>query len=529
MSELILGGLLVAVGSVLGGALGWLMRGSQGAGSRFSTQQRLAAVAPLQTPAAPRPTQPVVTRPVVAQPVVAQRVVAQPVAAQEPPKFEAFEEMMARLHQLTETVAADVGEHNSHIQEISEELAEAGGTEAGVMSVVEKLVKANEAMQAQLQSAEERLQDQAREMESHVLEARTDALTKLFNRRAFDDEMKRAEDEANKNGRATCVLMMDVDHFKKFNDTYGHQAGDEVLRGVARVLKKNLAGKEIVCRYGGEEFVVIFPGADIEAARTGAERARAAIAEEIFEFEGMDLRVTASAGLAQLQPAETGDALVKRADDALYVCKEAGRNNGHWHDGENSHPMSVSPAAPKSPAAEPALEEPSPIEGVSDRETFCKDIDRRISEYKRGGASMAVVVVEIDRYPELITKFGGKAGEVVLRATAQFLKATMREMDHVARLEQSEFGLLLPGAQLDDAGDVAERLRNAVQRCVLPVDGNSVQFSISVGATEIAMNDDVPDLLGRAKASVKVAKDAGGNRTVSADEHGEFESMTLSS
>ena len=528
MSAFILGGLFVAVGSVLGAGLGWWLRGF---GNRSSEQQDSTADTQRTTPANTEPMKPAVA-PTQTQPVATQPVAAPPAPESEPVNVEAFEELMAQVRQLTESVAADVGEHNTHIQEIDQELAQAGGSEAGVLAIVEKLFKANEAMQNQLKSAEERLQDQALEMESHVHEARTDALTKLCNRRAFDDEMKRAEEEATNNGRATCVLMIDVDHFKKFNDTYGHQAGDEVLRGVARVLSKNLADKEIVCRYGGEEFVVVFPGAGIEAARPAAERARAAIAKEIFEFDGMDLRVTASAGLAQLQSGETADTLVKRADDALYVCKEAGRNNGHWHDGENSHPMTGSqPQAnvpPVKPKEEPKLDSRDRISGVSDRDSFCKDIDRRIAEYKRGGSAMSLMVIDIDKYPKLVAEYGEKVGEIVLRATAQFLKATMREMDHVARLEQSEFGLLLPGAKLADANEIAERLRNAVHRCSLPVNDGALKFSVSLGTTEIAMNDDTQDLLGRAQSSVKAAIGNGGNCTVVADEHGDLEALTLS-
>ena len=142
-------------------------------------------------------------------------------------------------------------------------------------------------------------------------------------------------------------MMIDVDHFKKFNDTYGHQAGDEVLRNVGRVLRREAGGEEVVCRYGGEEFAVIFPGMEITAAIPRAEKVRAAIALEVVEFQGLDLRVTASGGLAQLQPAETGEALVKRADIALYVCKEKGRNCGYWHDGTTSKPMKgISAPAP---------------------------------------------------------------------------------------------------------------------------------------------------------------------------------------
>jgi diguanylate cyclase len=220
------------------------------------------------------------------------------VAEPEAPDAGHVEEIISRLHQLTACVAADVGEHSHRVQEITEELRSTSST-SGVISVVEKLIDANGNMERQLLVAEERLKNQSQEIESHVREARTDALTNLFNRRGFDDELDIAVRDARSQSRPLCVMMMDVDHFKKFNDTYGHQAGDQVLKVVGRVLRQQLADKEVVCRYGGEEFSVIFPGSDIEIAKLGAERARIAIGEEIVNFEGKDLRVTMSGGLAQ--------------------------------------------------------------------------------------------------------------------------------------------------------------------------------------------------------------------------------------
>ena len=178
--------------------------------------------------------------------------VTPPSADQGEADFDQLDAMMGQLQQLTTTVAADVGEHNTIVQEINEELTSGGATEASILAVVEKLVKANDAMQTQLVQAEERLQDQAAEMETHVKDARTDALTKLWNRRHFDDEMQKCKSAFRTKGVPSCVMMMDVDHFKKFNDTYGHQAGDEVLRGVARTLRKNVTKDALVCRYGGD-------------------------------------------------------------------------------------------------------------------------------------------------------------------------------------------------------------------------------------------------------------------------------------
>lgn len=461
---------------------------------------------------------------------------AEPVATvEENPQIDAAEVMLAQLQQLTATVAADVGEHNSKVREINAELTAATADGTNVLSVVERLVKANEAMQSQLMQAESRLNEQAQEIETHVKDARTDALTKLWNRRHFDDEMQKCKDALTNTGRPSCVMMLDVDHFKKFNDTYGHQAGDEVLKGVARTVKK-AAGKDIVCRYGGEEFAIILPGSDINAAMPITETARAAIAEQVFEFEDLDLKVTASGGLAELRSDETAAEVVKRADDALYVCKENGRNCGYWHDGTDSHPMKG--FKPASAEVEDAFDfgaddltedQRDRINGLSDRASFTNDIDRRIAEWKRGGATLSVLLVEVDKYDAILESYGDKAREVVLRAAAQFLKAAMREMDHIARYDDHVFGLLLPGAEVTETSSVAERLRAAIARCSLPLDGEKLTFTVSLGSAEVAENDTDEMLLARAQTSLQAARKSGGNCSFSATSTGEVRSMALTS
>ena len=463
-------------------------------------------------------------------------VEAQPEPAEtveEPPQIDAVEMMMAQLQQLTATVAADVGQHNSKVQEINDELTAATADGSNVLAVVEKLVKANEAMQSQLVQAESRLNEQAQEIETHVRDARTDALTKLGNRRHFDDEMQKCKDALTKSDRPCCVMMLDVDHFKQFNDTYGHQAGDEVLRGVARTLKK-AAGSDIVCRYGGEEFAVVFPGFDLDAAIPIAERARVAIAKQVFEFEDLDLKVTVSGGLAQLRDDETVAEVVKRADNALYVCKENGRNCGYWHDGGESRP--IKGYKPASTAADEPFtftdeaftrDERDRISGLSNRASFKIDVDRRIAEWKRGGVSLSVLLVEVDKYNAIIETYGHKAREVVLRATAQFLKVAMREMDHVARYDDHMFGLLLPDAEATETSSVAERLRTAIARCSLPLNDQKVTFTVSLGSAEVAENDTGETLLLRAQASLDAAKKSGGNCSFAAAVESDVRSMAF--
>jgi diguanylate cyclase len=533
MESLLVNILFVAGGALVGALGGWFIRASN---SDFS-------FLPAATPKL-RPNE-------------------SPTAKQAAPEkgLEQVETIMSRLHQLTVSVAADVDEHNTRVQAISNELSSGGD----VVSIVERLVEVNEQMQSQLQAAEKRLQTQASEIESHVREARTDALTKLANRRAFDDEIQRCVHDFCATGKPSCVMMIDVDHFKKFNDTYGHQAGDEVLKGVARVLRRELATNEVVCRYGGEEFAVIFPGMELNAVIPRAEKGRSALAREVFEFQGLDLRVTASGGLAQLQPSETGEQLVKRADDSLYVCKENGRNCGYWHDGKVSHPMnngltrspvsqvtsathnhmtSVSRATPAIRMADdesrfadesdekvvfklvPVIEEPKfdrrdRIAGLTDRDTFYKDIERRLAEQQKTGVPTSIMLIEMDRFQEMVDGFGGKAAELALRAGAQILKVTMREMDHAARYDQAVFGLLLPGASLAEAGAIAERMRVAIENCKVPCNGEQLRFTVSIGAAEAFHGEKQSSVIERVTQALEAAKSYGGNTSLAISDAGE--------
>ncbi|HVR69405.1 MAG TPA: sensor domain-containing diguanylate cyclase [Vicinamibacteria bacterium] len=163
--------------------------------------------------------------------------------------------------------------------------------------------------------------------ERHRDLAEHDALTGLYNRRAFDDHLARAVAREDRQGGRFALLMLDIDHFKKLNDTYGHPAGDAALAGVARLLERLLRKGDLAARYGGEEFAAILPGSDEKGALGMAERVRQALESERLVFEGARLALTASFGAA-VWPADGREAaaLVGAADRALYAAKQAGRN-----------------------------------------------------------------------------------------------------------------------------------------------------------------------------------------------------------
>jgi diguanylate cyclase (GGDEF)-like protein len=154
--------------------------------------------------------------------------------------------------------------------------------------------------------------------------ANTDGLTGLLNRRAFDEILVRELNRANASGRSLPVMMADIDFFKRVNDTWGHQAGDEVLRQVARALHRTLRPADVLCRFGGEEFAVLLRESKPRQATEVAERLRSAVASLTDLPPG--IRITISIGLAGSLPGETLDALMARCDQALYCSKREGRN-----------------------------------------------------------------------------------------------------------------------------------------------------------------------------------------------------------
>ena len=162
----------------------------------------------------------------------------------------------------------------------------------------------------------------------HVLGHYPDALTGLHNRRYMEGHLRTLVEEAASTGRPLSVMVADIDFFKKVNDTYGHDGGDNVLREFAARLKRNTRGIDLACRMGGEEFVVIMPETEMERAQQVAERLRAMIAAEPFKINTTTLAsVTASVGVATLEgPEETPETIFKRADNALYAAKREGRN-----------------------------------------------------------------------------------------------------------------------------------------------------------------------------------------------------------
>jgi diguanylate cyclase len=277
---------------------------------------------------------------------------------------------------------------------------------------------------------------------------------------------------------------------------------------------------------------VIFASHALQAVVAQAERARTAVAGTSFRCSGRELFVTVSAGLAEIQSGDQDRDFIRRADEALYSSKKAGRNCGHYNDGRSNHRIKANTliTTPKPPAIEQVGDEwlfeqdttsetlyHEPLAHVSNRPTFFDDLIRRLAQWRRGGTPLALMLVQVDGFERVASDHGPEAGEVVLRVAAQLVNAIMRDMDHVARLGEDTFAMLMPGAQLTHAVASAERLRSACERCRLPRKAGAAYFTISVGVIEASEGDDMRLILERARKALTAAVNQGRNRVCGHD------------
>ena len=174
-----------------------------------------------------------------------------------------------------------------------------------------------------LHSQREQLHQRTMQLEH---ESRTDALTELYNRRYLFSEGARLYERWQRDGTEIVILLMDIDHFKHINDTYGHQAGDQVLIEVAQVLKQQCRPYDLIARYGGEEFVIMLEASTPNSGESTAKRIHQSIGEHVIKYEDKELLVTASVGLIEGKDLGDFDTALRKADEALYEAKEGGRN-----------------------------------------------------------------------------------------------------------------------------------------------------------------------------------------------------------
>ena len=229
----------------------------------------------------------------------------------------------------------DTSRFGDTIQLLSEQLSARQG-EAHIKMVLNKILGETHAMTARTRQLESSLDIASTEikalrenLESTKKEALTDVLTGLGNRKCFDDALRKAVHSAFREGEPLCIAIGDVDHFKKFNDTWGHQLGDQVLKLVSHYFKANVKGQDTAARFGGEEFAIILPRTRLSSAVLVADHIRRAVCAKKMKKRttGETIGyVTVSMGVAQYRAGEAIADLIARADSSLYAAKHGGRN-----------------------------------------------------------------------------------------------------------------------------------------------------------------------------------------------------------
>ena len=225
--------------------------------------------------------------------------------------------------------------YDASLSGASEKLTSAQSSEE-IRSVVDTLTRSTYEMRDTNKALEERLAlsrtaitNLQQSLEAIRAESLTDPLTGLGNRKYFDRSIETLVQNAMATGEPLSLLMFDIDHFKSFNDSYGHLTGDQVLRLVAMSLKQTIKGQDITARYGGEEFAVVLPNTALRQALTVANHIRRAVmSKELKKKSTGEIlgRVTISVGVSMLKPGDDTDSLIERADACLYAAKRAGRN-----------------------------------------------------------------------------------------------------------------------------------------------------------------------------------------------------------
>jgi diguanylate cyclase len=245
-------------------------------------------------------------------------------------------DMGAVIGEVLGKLEASARETSDYKNTLSAATGQLGGerSPADLRKLVDGLIAATHAMEQRAKSLEGELQassQQVNELRDKLDDVRkeslTDPLTQIANRKAFDDAVQAAQLATDKED--VCLLLCDIDLFKKFNDTWGHQTGDQVLRLVAACLSENVKGRDTAARYGGEEFAVVLRGTSLEAATHVAEQIRASVETKklVKKSTGEILgTITISIGVAHFTKGEAIEAVIRRADACLYGAKHHGRN-----------------------------------------------------------------------------------------------------------------------------------------------------------------------------------------------------------
>ena len=274
---------------------------------------------------------------------------------------------LSGLLESTEQLNEGVDTHNSALQSAQRDLAEVkpegsegesyGNLQSELLTHISRVVQANRKLESDLTQSKYELESQAQELDRTRKEARTDPLCKIGNRKAFDEHFNYTLSKFNSKDEAFGLMIIDVDHFKRINDTFGHNSGDQVLVSIGEALKQCVRPEDFVARLGGDEFAIILDGLTKENASLVGNRIRSTI--ELYDFhvgdsKGSTTVVTLSMGLAVAHKHDDKHKLYERADQALYRSKELGRNRLHTISDVETEETEEGPTASSPQAASAA-------------------------------------------------------------------------------------------------------------------------------------------------------------------------------
>ena len=246
-----------------------------------------------------------------------------------------FQKELAKIVTVLKEAGEDTSVHTKTLLDQMNKLSDfEGSTELKdiiqvIVSDTNKIKEQSEKLEGKLEESTTKIQGLQTNLENSRIESRTDALTNIGNRKFFEEKMTEFLDNYYKHGDDLCLILCDIDFFKKFNDNYGHQIGDQVLKVVAHIIKKELGLQGSAARYGGEEFVILLPKAKLETGVKLAEKIGKAISQRTIKNKNTGAhfgRITMSFGVANMNEHSSRDDLIQKSDSALYLAKCNGRN-----------------------------------------------------------------------------------------------------------------------------------------------------------------------------------------------------------
>ncbi len=349
-----------------------------------------------------------------------------------------------------------------------------------------------------------------------------DELTGVHNRRYLLSLIEKEKERSDRNGRPFCLCLLDIDFFKRINDTWGHAAGDTVLRAFAGVVQGKVRGSDSFGRYGGEEFLLMLPETPSADAMVLAERVRAAIESMRCLDGGNEIALTVSIGVADYRVGEAVALAVARADEALYLAKSSGRNRVVRH-GETTAPAAQ--ALRSGEAGGAGLRDLGAsvgrllegvhcdqLTGLLNRRLLRDRLRHAMERADRNRRLIALLLLNINEFKEVNDALGYEAGDALLVQVSSGIRQCLREADTVARWSGDEFVALLEDvAGDDDARQVAEKI---LDRFGLPLSVGEREcfITLSVGVALYPAPDcDLDALLKRADVAMRSARAWGEN------------------